>query len=512
MSLDILKGTIHGLVGENGAGKSTLMRILYGMTPPDSGTISIDGVPVHFRSPRDAIAKGVGMVHQHFMLVSDLTVAENIILGDEPSKAFLIDRKAARSRIERTAGESLAGVDLDCPAGRLSLGERQRVEIAKLLYRNARILILDEPTAVLSPTDAERLFMESARLAKEGRTVILITHKLPEVMAVTQRVSVLRHGRLIATHATSACSMIELAHEVVGSTDLDAADLALSPPVRPRPPGRAKDAPLVSLENIVVTGPGGRGGLRGLDLDIFPGQILAVCGVEGNGQSELARLLAGRLAADSGSIRREGAPLPGRRFPQAPSEVGFVPEDRLDEALVLSMTLAQNLILGRHLEPRFLSGPFLATAKIDAHARMLVARHDVRPPEPARPAGAFSGGNQQKAVVARELEENPPLVVASHATRGLDFKASHLVREFLKEKRDQGAAVVLVTSELDEARRLGDRIVILYDGRVAGELDPACASDREIGILMTGGQPDHSDRGSSADTLPGAGPTNAEPH
>jgi ABC-type uncharacterized transport system ATPase subunit len=492
VTLEIAAGGIHGLIGENGAGKTTLMRILYGMQAPDRGRVVIDGTPVKLRSPRDALRLGLGMVHQHFMLVPELSVLENVVLGMPPVRGPFIDRQVARERLAARAPEAMKGLDLDSPAGNLSLGERQRVEILKLLYRDARVLILDEPTAVLAPTDAARLLADLRRLAGEGRTVILITHKLRDVMASTDMVSVLRAGRLISTRPTKEAGLDTLAMEIVGSASPAALeDLTGARPARAGEPGAPAPtrAPLVQLRNVTTSGVDGRGGLRGLDLTIRSGEIVAIVGVEGNGQADMARLLAGRTAATGGTIEAGGKALaPGHPLPSAPRAVGYIPEDRHRDAMIPGMTLARNLILGRQREARFRRGFFLDDRAIEAHASRLMAGHDIRPPEPGRKAGVFSGGNQQKAIVARELEETPELIVASHPTRGLDLVASRAVHDRLRQARDGGAAVALFTAELDEARHLGDRLVVLFEGRVAGELDPA-AKDHEIGVLMTGCRP-----------------------
>lgn len=508
--LEVQRGTIHGLVGENGAGKSTLMRILYGLDRPDAGRILFDGRPVRFGGPRDALALGIGMVHQHFMLVRDLSVLDNVILGDEPCRGPLLDRRAARARLEEKAAAALSGLDLDRPVGDLPLGQQQRVEILKLLYRDARLLILDEPTAVLSPGEVGSLFEELRRLKAGGRTLILITHKLREVMMVTDRVSVMRQGRMVLSVATGDTTPDRLAREIVGSdmetapAALSAADASAEPapaaaagpglaevPAVLAPAGAAAAAPAVlELQDVRAAGPGGVGGLRGVSLTVRAGEILAVAGVEGNGQSELARVVAGRVAPDSGRVLRDGVPAPaGRAAPSAPALTGYIPEDRLRDGLLLSMDVEANLLLGRQREARFRRGPLLDERAVRAHARRLVAGQDIRPPDPELGAGLLSGGNQQKVVVAREVEESPRLIVAAHPTRGLDLKATAAVHRVLRARRDAGAAVLLITAELDEARSLGDRMVVLYEGRIAGEVPPRAVTDGELGLLMTGGRP-----------------------
>jgi ABC-type uncharacterized transport system ATPase subunit len=485
ITLEVEAGTIHGLVGENGAGKTTLMRVLYGLDRPDAGRVVCNGRPVRIASPRDALALGIGMVHQHFMLVPTLSVLDNIILGDEPGRFGVLDRAAARARLRDTAGRAADGLELDAPVGTLTVGQQQRVEILKLLYRRVRLLILDEPTAVLAPGEADALFAELLRLKSEGRTIVLITHRLAEVLGHTDRVSVLRRGRLVATRRTDDTSLEELAGMIVG--DGDAARAARMPPGEaPRAAPDGATSPVLELSDIHIPGDSGRGGLRGASLSVRPGEIVALLGVEGNGQSELARVAAGRLRPAEGTLLRDGAAADPAAGPPAPADVGYIPEDRLRDAVIPALTAAENLLLGRHREARFARNGRIDRGAVAAHAARLLDAADVRPAEPERPVAAFSGGNQQKLVLAREIEEGPRLVVAAHPTRGLDLVATRRVLEGLRAARARGAGVLLVTSEPDEARGVADRLVVLYDGRVAGELPPT-ATDAELGRLMTGG-------------------------
>lgn len=503
ISFDIHAGTIHGLIGENGAGKSTLMKILYGLEHPDAGRILIEGNPVAFRGPRDALAAGIGMVHQHFMLIPTLSVLDNIILGDEPGTGPIIRRAEARERLLARAGHAAEGLDLCRPVGELSVGEQQRVEILKLLYREARLLILDEPTAVLSPGEIRVLLADLCALARAGRTIVLISHHMPEILEVTDTVSVLRQGRLVATHPTREMTAARLAEEIIGeggsaggmsllrasaSGGVMAAPPSSAPPPPAREPVVPRGAPVLELHDIVAPAVGGRGGLAGLSLTLRAGEIVAIVGVEGNGQSELARVAAGRQVPRGGSLARDGVPVPaGRPAPGAPERTGYIPEDRQRDGLVMGMDAAENALLGRQWQNRFRRGLDVHRRALRDHCRRLMETHDVRPPRPEAPVASLSGGNQQKLVVAREVDEAPGLLVASHPTRGLDLTATAHVHEELRARRDAGGSVLLITTDLEEARALGDRLVVLFQGRVSGEVSPRSGTDEELGLLMTGG-------------------------
>lgn len=481
ITLDIAAGTIHGLVGENGAGKSTLMRQLYGLDRPDSGRILIEGRPVRLDSPRHALALGIGMVHQHFMLVPTLPVLDNILLGDEPG-GWVVDRAAARRRLEERAGPAARGIDLDRPVGELPIGLQQRVEILKLLYRDVRLLILDEPTAVLTPTESEALFAELARLRGAGRTIILITHRLAEVIGHTDRITILRRGRLVRTARTAEVTLDTLAAEIVGEHGATTGSGPAGPHKAPEDEFVTRE--VLALHSVSTSAPHHRGMLHDLTLTLHSHQLTALIGVEGNGQSDLARIAAGRLRPQSGSVVRNGVPSLDLRPPRS---VGYIPEDRLKDAVVADFSAADNLILGRQDEARFQRRGVLDRSAIAAHAGRLLRASDVRPPEPDRPLRAFSGGNQQKLVLARETEADPKLLVAVHPTRGLDLTATRRVHETLQAHRDRGAAVLLVTAEIDEARRLADRLLVIFDGRIVGDGPPARFSDADLGRLMTGG-------------------------
>jgi len=471
VDLQVEAGTIHGLIGENGAGKSTLMRLVYGLEVPDAGSIEVDGQPVTIPTPRRALSLGIGMVHQHFQLVPTLSVLDNVLLGAEPVRGPWLDREAGRRRLLETAGATLNGVDLAACVDDLSIGRQQRVEIARLLFREARLLILDEPTAVLSPQEAEALFAELARLRDAGRTIILITHRLADVLGHTDAVSIMRQGRLVATRTTKETSYDELAAMLVSSGGESSVAAPAGP--GPLPPG-PHATPILEFSHVTHAGASGATGLVDVSLTLMPHEIVALVGVDGSGQSELIRLAAGRATPTAGVVRR-------------PASTGWIPEDRLLEGVIPLMSAAENLVLGRHRDPRFRRRGLIDPAAVLDHAKRLMLDGDVRPPEPGRVMATFSGGNQQKLVMARETSDDPLLLVAAHPTRGLDLAATRRVYEVLKAARARGAAVLLVSAELDEAREVADRIVVLYAGRVVGDLLPAEATDEVLGRLMTGG-------------------------
>ncbi|MDZ4803773.1 MAG: ABC transporter ATP-binding protein [Candidatus Eisenbacteria bacterium] len=477
VDLTVEAGTIHGLIGENGAGKSTLMRLVYGLERPDAGSMEVDGQPVTIRSPREALALGIGMVHQHFQLVPTLSVLDNVLLGAEPVKGPWLDRGAGRRRLLESAGAMLDGVDVMARVDHLSIGRQQRVEIARLLFRDARLLILDEPTAVLSPREAASLFTELARLRAAGRTIILITHRLADVLHQTDAVSIMRQGRLIATRMTRDTGYDELAAMLVassGGTDPALPDDGSA--VVNRKSKADAGPPILELRHVTFPGSAHTTGLADVSIAIAPFEIVAVVGVDGSGQSELIRLAAGRATPSAGTVHRPGT-------------VGWIPEDRLHEAVIPMMSAAENLLLGRHRDSRFSRRGVIDRTQVAAHATRLMKDGDVRPAKPERAVATLSGGNQQKLVLARETSGEPPLLVAAHPTRGLDLAATRRVYDVLKAARARGAAVLLVSAELDEARAIADRIVVMYAGRVVGELLPGEATNEVLGRLMTGGAP-----------------------
>lgn len=479
VSLAVAAGSIHGIVGENGAGKSTLMSILYGFYEADAGEITIAGEPRRIRSSADAIAAGIGMVHQHFMLVETLSVAENVLLGAEGGpllKGGLSQVRAALARLSQDYGLS---IDPDAIVGELSVGLQQRVEILKALYRGAEILILDEPTAVLTPPEADQLFALLRALKAQGKTVVLITHKLREIMDVTDRVSVMRRGEMVAHVATSETSPPALAEAMVGRRVL----------LRVEKQRREPGPPVLEAVGLSCRDARGTEVLRDVDLTLHAGEIVGIAGVAGNGQSELLELLAGLIQPSRGVIRLDGQILAAAdRHPARLRERGLIhiPEDRQRSGLIAAFPAAENAILGYQYDPAFGAGPLLSPARIDAHARQAFAAYDVRPPDPALKTAKFSGGNQQKIVLAREIERQPRVLLVGQPTRGVDIGAIEFIHRRLLELREAGVAILLVSVELEEVMALSDRILAMCGGRITGERAGEVADERDLGLLMAG--------------------------
>ncbi|MFM8562528.1 MAG: ABC transporter ATP-binding protein [Acidimicrobiia bacterium] len=480
VNLSVQPGTIHAIVGENGAGKSTLMKTLYGMHQPDSGTIAVDGSPRSFRSPTDAIAAGIGMVHQHFMLADNLTITENIILGNEPvSSRGRIDFAAAQAHIGRLMSTLGVDFDLDAPVSSLGVGQRQRVEILKVLYRGARILILDEPTAVLVPQEVVELFVTLKRLVAEGATVIFISHKLDEVLANCDEITVIRQGTTVAHTTPRQTDRRGLAELMVGS------DL-------PDPSGR--DTPIGATTVLEVTGldvsgasPGAKLALENVALRVRAGEIVGVAGVEGNGQFELCEAILGLIPNVRGSVMLEGrdvSRVPTRERINA--GLSYIPFDRHREGLLLDSPLWENTFLGREETPDLTSGLFVRRRAIEADSRTIIDRFGVRTPSEQIPAFALSGGNQQKLVVGREMASNPKVLLAAHPTRGVDVGAQAAIWDELRHARDNGLGVLLISADLEELIGLSDTILVMFDGRITAELDPARATPELLGTYMTG--------------------------
>ncbi|MYE00565.1 MAG: ABC transporter ATP-binding protein [Alphaproteobacteria bacterium] len=478
VDLDIPAGTIHGIIGENGAGKSTLASIVYGLYAPDSGSVEIDGRAAPIRSPADAIRLGVGMVHQHFMLVPTFTVLENIMLGMEGG--FLLGRGEAdiRARLEELSRQHGLEVNPDAPVDDLPVGLRQRVEILKALFRGARILILDEPTGVLTPDETDRLFAILRGIRDSGGTVVLITHKLREVMAVCGTVSVMRHGRMVGHRETAGTTTAELAELMVGRKVGQSA----------RPSKSKAGAPVLRAVGLTWKGPGGAVRLREAGLELRAGEILAVAGVSGNGQSELLDILSGLSGVQEGHIEFAGRRIDAAH-PATPAEMrvlglAHVPEDRQQRGLVLPFEARENAVLGRpdNAGP----GPWTSGAAMQAHAEPLFARFDIRPPEPRLPAAGFSGGNQQKIVLAREFDSVPAVLVLGQPTRGVDIGTIETIHAEVMALKEQGSAILLVSTELDEILALADRIVVMNGGRIAGPVMAAEATAGQLGLMMTG--------------------------
>ena len=481
VNIKVAPGTIHAIVGENGAGKSTAMRIAYGFYKADEGEILIDGQVARIESPHDAIALGIGMVHQHFMLVDTMSVAENIVLGSEPGSQIALDLRKAASEIQKLSEEFKLAVNPNVEVGHLSVGQQQRVELLKALYRHARLLILDEPTAVLTPQEVEEFFAILRRMREQGKTVVIITHKLAEVLAISDEVTVMRDGQVVGRLQTKDTSAAEMARLMVGREVLLRVEKAEA---------KTGDVQL-SVRNLSVTAREGKA-VDGVSFEVRKGEILGIAGVEGNGQTELIEALAGLVNASqlSGEIRfgsrditREGARL--RR------ELGIahIPEDRHRRGLLLEFDLAENSILGVHYRPPLVSfaGVFLDNPAIRQRANEIIEGFDVRPANAELPARALSGGNQQKLIIGREFKVDPELLLVSQPTRGVDIGAIEFIHRKLVALRDSGCAILLVSAELEEVTSLSDRLLIIHDGRIVGEVDPKTATTEEIGLLMTRG-------------------------
>ncbi|MBS9719116.1 ABC transporter ATP-binding protein [Tianweitania sp. BSSL-BM11] len=477
--LDVPRGTIHGIIGENGAGKSTLMSILYGFYQADKGDILVNGTKAAIKTPNDAIASGIGMVHQHFMLVDNFTVLENIILGAEGNALLKTSIAKARAELQRLEREYGLEVNPDALVEDLAVGLQQRVEILKALYRGADILILDEPTGVLTPAEADHLFRILARLKEEGKTVILITHKLREIMAITDNVSVMRQGTIVATRRTADTTVEELAELMVGRRVLLRVEKGAANP------GAVK----LSVDNLTVRDGRGVEMVKNVSFDVRAGEIVGIAGVAGNGQSELIETIAGLRKAVSGKVLLDNQPIDvtGTADPGELRDRGLahVPEDRHHVGLVLAYEEQENAILGYHDQKKYLSGPFLNRAAIQADAEEKIRDYDIRPANPHLKTANFSGGNQQKIVLAREIEKDPGVLIVGQPTRGVDVGAIEFIHKRLIAMRDAGKAVLLVSVELDEIRSLSDRILVMFDGRIVGEREGE-ADEGELGLLMAG--------------------------
>nr|WP_240432491.1 ABC transporter ATP-binding protein [Rubrobacter indicoceani] len=477
VSLSLGKGRILGLLGENGAGKSTLMKILYGLYTPDSGSIFIDGEEVRIKDPKDAVSRGVGMVHQHFTLIPRLTVAENIVLGAEPKKGGRLDMKKAFSDTEALCEKYGLRVDPGARVSDLSVGVQQRVEILKALYRNARILVLDEPTAVLTPQETGDLFTVLKELVGDGLSIILITHKLDELLGVSDEITIIRDGRVVETVEAATTTERDLARLMVGREVLLRVE---------KKPVAAGDVRLAARD-LVVKGVTGAEAVRGVNLEVRAGEILGIAGVDGNGQTELAEALAGTRPAESGTVLLDGEDVTklgsDRRRRRG---LAYVPEDRGSKGLVQDFSLAENNALKTYQEAPFSSRfGWIFPGVMRRKAEENLKAYDVRPPDPDARAGALSGGNQQKAILARELSGDPNVVIASQPTRGVDVGAIEFIHAQLLKQREAGKAILLISLELEEVRSLSDRIIVLYEGRISGEVGPE-ATDERLGLLMAG--------------------------
>lgn len=480
ISIRVMPGTIHGIIGENGAGKSTLMSILYGFYKADKGEIFIGGKKTSIPDSQAAIAAGIGMVFQHFKLVENFSVLENIILGAEDGAMLRPSLAKARQSLTDLAREYGLDVDPDAIVENLSVGHQQRVEILKALYRQADILILDEPTGVLTPAEADQLFRILNRLREEGKTIILITHKLREIMDTTDTVSVMRRGEMTATVKTSETSPAGLAELMVGRKVLLQVD---------KVPAKPKNV-VLEVENLRVTDEKGVERLKGISLEVKAGEILGIAGVAGNGQSELLEVLGG-ITTGVGIIRMNGEELDltGKHSDgqsRRARGIAHVPEDRQREGLIMDYMAWENTAFGYHRDPAYQSGILMNNAAIRADTEEKMQRFDVRPPNPKLTAKNFSGGNQQKIVLAREIERNPDLLLIGQPTRGVDIGAIEFIHQQIVALRDQGKAILLVSVELDEIFALSDRIAVMFDGQLMGFRDPTKTNEKELGLMMAG--------------------------
>ncbi|WP_105145046.1 ABC transporter ATP-binding protein [Streptococcus suis] len=479
INLHVRRGEIHALLGENGAGKSTLMNMLAGLLEPTSGEIAINGEVVSIDSPSKAAHLGIGMVHQHFMLVDAFTVAENIILGSETTKAGVIDLKKAIAEIKELSERYGLEVDPTAKVADISVGAQQRVEILKTLYRGADLLIFDEPTAVLTPAEISELLKIMKKLIEEGKSIILITHKLDEIRAVADRVTVIRRGKSIETVDVAGATNEDLAEWMVGrSVSFKTEKIASNP----------KEV-ILSIKDLVVNENRGIPAVKGLNLEVRAGEVVGIAGIDGNGQSELIQAITGLRKVKSGSITIKGEEVVGKT-PRKITEmqVSHVPEDRHRDGLVLQMSVAENIALQTYYkEPNSKNG-ILNYNIINEKARQLMEEFDVRGASELVPSKALSGGNQQKAIIAREIDRNPDLLIVSQPTRGLDVGAIEYIRKRLIAERDKGKAVLVVSFELDEILDVSDRIAVIHDGTIHGIVDPATTNKQELGVLMAGGK------------------------
>ena len=492
---DVNAGEVHALLGENGAGKSTLMRQLFGLYKPDEGQILIDGKPVVFNSPADAIAAGIGMIHQHFMLVPTLTVTENVALGLRSSRQPMLDLDVVEKRVRQLSEEYGLKVHPDAYIWQLSVGEQQRVEILKALYRGAGMIILDEPTAVLTPQEVNDLFVTFKRMVAEGHGLVFISHKLYEVLAISNRITVLRNGRFSGECLTKDVTRDELATMMVGREIK-----RVAPP--PQEPGR----PLLQIQGLRAMGDRGIEALRGIDLEIRAGEILGLAGVSGNGQRELAGCLGGMRKVTGGKILVDGKDLTHVSVQERlKAGQAFIPEERMRDGAVKEFSVQENLFLLDHASPQFTHGIFLDFPKMAAHARSLISEFAVKTPSLDTPIKNLSGGNIQKAIMARELYRKPKVLIAAQPSRGVDIGATEYIHQRLLQQRAEGKAVFLISEDLDEVRALSDRIAVIYEGQIIGIVNRDEATIEQLGLMMAG-VPKHEALGTGAPAgQPGAG-------
>ncbi len=482
IDLSVEEGTVHALLGENGAGKTTLMNILYGLYEPTEGSVYVRGEERDFDSPRDAIDEGIGMIHQHFMLVDPMTVTENIVLGNEPRKwgGIVVDRDRAREEVVELSDRYGFSVDPDAPIEKVSVGVRQRVEILKALYRGAEVLILDEPTAVLTPQEVEDLFDVIDELTDQGKTVIFITHKLGEAMEAADEITVLRNGRKVGTVAAGETDRESLAEMMVGREVLMEMD---------KPPVEAGD-PVLAVENLTVEDDRGVEAVKDTSLTVREGEVFGIAGVDGNGQTELVEAITGLRSGSEGRIYLEGRDITEEhRLDRIHDGMAYIPEDRQSRGLVMDFDLVGNAILGsQHSEPFAMRGQLDWEAAGD-HADEIVDAYDVRPGNTGAKAVSLSGGNQQKFIVGREFERDPKLMIATHPTRGVDIGSTEYIHDRIIEIRNEGTGVLLVSSKLDEVQGLSDRLAVMYEGELMAVVDPTEVDEESLGLLMAGEYP-----------------------
>lgn len=478
INLHLRKGEIHALLGENGAGKSTLMNMLAGLLEPTSGEIAVNGQVVNLDSPSKAASLGIGMVHQHFMLVEAFTVAENIILGSELTKNGVLDIAGASKEIKALSERYGLAVDPSAKVADISVGAQQRVEILKTLYRGADILIFDEPTAVLTPSEIDELMAIMKNLVKEGKSIILITHKLDEIRAVSDRVTVIRRGKSIETVEIAGATNADLAEMMVGRSVSFKTEKQASKP---------KEV-VLSIKDLVVNENRGVPAVKNLSLDVRAGEIVGIAGIDGNGQSELIQAITGLRKVETGSIELKGDSIVGLHPRQITElSVGHVPEDRHRDGLILEMMISENIALQTYYKEPHSKNGILNYSNITSYAKKLMEEFDVRAASELVPAAALSGGNQQKAIIAREIDRDPDLLIVSQPTRGLDVGAIEYIHKRLIEERDNGKAVLVVSFELDEILNVSDRIAVIHDGKIQGIVSPETTNKQELGVLMAGG-------------------------
>ncbi len=484
VTFEAAAGEVHALLGENGAGKTTLSNILTGLYRPDAGSIELYGEPVTFQSPRDALVAGICMVHQHFLLVEPFSVAENVVLGDHrgEGRGFIVHPHTIERRVAALSESYGLAVHPRARIWQLSVGEQQRVEILKALYREARILIMDEPTAVLTPQEAEELFVTLRAMAEAGKTVVFISHKLHEVMAVADRVTVLRGGRTVATVDAAGATMRSLASLMVGHEFAEVVHA-------PKEARQLSDVLLLEVQGLTVPGDRGETAVKGMTFSIHEGEIVGVAGVAGNGQRELAEALSGMRDLRAGSVTVGGRRLHGGDPREAIlAGVAHVPEDRLGTGLAPSLSVTSNVVMKTYRRRSLSHGPLLALRRMREAALRIIKRYDVKAPGPGTPVRNLSGGNIQKLVLGREFEDDPIVLVVAQPTRGLDVGAIETVHSYLREASARGVAILLLSEDLDEIRTLADRILVVYEGEIVGELRTEESTVEEIGLLMAGGR------------------------